>query len=328
MKEKVVAFARGERETTSIGKQQFAAATIYTMTMIVGMIGNLLGLLGPSDKSMLVTNSFYVLLAIGTYTAYIYRVINVNVAFSVILLLTQVFTSIEMILCACNVTYYNQMLIIADVVLLAINILFSLIAYLKYVVWLLALTSIAVYWVCTYVMDDSAMYNFGILFTLIFVNVSILNVRIVSNLKLIRAENDDLKREEKEILCVLRCNRSGVKAYVDLAKRQHTYEETGQSLDILDPVARQNLIDNVKAYLARKEMQEVNLALCFPELSPSELEISNLILQGKKMSEICIALNKKESNITAQRTNIRRKLGLKSTDELRGVLLQRVASER
>ena len=63
-------------------------------------------------------------------------------------------------------------------------------------------------------------------------------------------------------------------------------------------------------YLQTRELSKQNIERVFPELSASEQEICYLILQNRKLSEICTLLNKSESNITTQRANIRKKLGM------------------
>jgi DNA-binding NarL/FixJ family response regulator len=73
-----------------------------------------------------------------------------------------------------------------------------------------------------------------------------------------------------------------------------------------------------------RELSKQNLERVFPELSSSEREICYLILQNKKLSEIGILLNKTESNITTQRGNIRKKLGMNPSDNLQKVLEKRI----
>jgi len=313
------------REETAIGKQQFSALSVYVFTMIIGMGATALGFMGPQGFYPYLLNSVYVTAAIVMYLLYIFRKATVSLSFGVIILLTQIFTSLEMLLCAYYPSAYSLKLIIADVVILAVNILFSLIAYLKYVPPLLAASGIAVVWACVVITADESMQNFAVLFTLIFVNTAILSNKLLVNLRQIKAENDDLKAEEKELLSVLKLKRNGVKAFTELAKHEYAYKDTALYLDIMGVVAKQNLIENVKEYLRERDNQVLDFKMLFPELTHSEQEICSLIVQGKKQGEICIILNKKESNITAQRSNIRRKLGLAPADDLREALLQRVA---
>ena len=63
--------------------------------------------------------------------------------------------------------------------------------------------------------------------------------------------------------------------------------------------------------------------LLFPELTASGREVCRLILQDKKLGEICAILDKKESNINSTRMHIRRKLNMQPSDNLRKVLQER-----
>jgi DNA-binding CsgD family transcriptional regulator len=78
----------------------------------------------------------------------------------------------------------------------------------------------------------------------------------------------------------------------------------------------------------RKDMKQENVSSRLPELSPSETEICRLIIQGKKQNEICTILGKKESNISCQRTNIRRKLNLTPDENLKKALIERLRSTK
>lgn len=62
----------------------------------------------------------------------------------------------------------------------------------------------------------------------------------------------------------------------------------------------------------------------FPELTPTELVIVALILQDKTVGEICEILHRSSGNITSHRSNIRTKLGLSKTDNLKAALRLRV----
>lgn len=103
-----------------------------------------------------------------------------------------------------------------------------------------------------------------------------------------------------------------------------TGKDTDQLFEILDDAAQRNVIANVNRYLLEKELKEKKLNVVFQELSPSEIEVCRLILQKKKLTEICKILNKNESNVTTHRAHIRKKLGLEKTDDLYETLRQRM----
>ena len=80
----------------------------------------------------------------------------------------------------------------------------------------------------------------------------------------------------------------------------------------------------MEAYLKTRNTDLEIIAQKFPELTPSEREICRLILQGKKLYDICRLLGKNESNVNSQRANMRKKLGLQPAENLQKALQQRL----
>lgn len=64
------------------------------------------------------------------------------------------------------------------------------------------------------------------------------------------------------------------------------------------------------------------------DLTNSEIQICKLVLQDKSLKEICILLDKTESNITSQRSHIRKKLNMDRKDDLKRTLELRFAEIR
>ena len=95
-------------------------------------------------------------------------------------------------------------------------------------------------------------------------------------------------------------------------------------LGMMDDQSKERLFTAVNKYITQKNTQLSAINKAFPELSASEAEICRLILQGKKLSEICGMLNKSQGNITSQRTHIRAKLNLKPKENLNEALAKRL----
>ena len=68
----------------------------------------------------------------------------------------------------------------------------------------------------------------------------------------------------------------------------------------------------------RKDMRER-----FPMLTPAELDVCRLVVQGLTLTEISITLGKSVSNVSTVRGNIRKKLGLEQDDDLKKTLLEK-----
>lgn len=109
-----------------------------------------------------------------------------------------------------------------------------------------------------------------------------------------------------------------------MARTNLTPQQTTLLLEMMTEDSKQTLLKNVKNLIKLQEADFLLLEGIFPELSPSELEICQLILQDKKLSEICTILNKNESNINSQRAHIRKKLNLQTSQNLKTVLTERL----
>lgn len=218
----------------------------------------------------------------------------------------------------------NTMVILINMLILAGNMFFSLAAYqARLTRWLVAI-ALGVYLVCVIVTGNESLRNYFFMLMLVMLFISLLSLGIARNGEYLVNANKILQREEEELLQVLRINKKQIKAYVALAKEKHDVKLTEHLLDLLGEASQKNVIDNVLQYIQTRELSKQNLERVFPELSSSEREICYLILQNKKLSEICVLLNKTESNITTQRGNIRKKLGMNPSDNLQKVLEKRI----
>lgn len=311
-----------EREDTLIDRQRLILFIYYNVAIFLGLIANLLSLTGPQETFNFILNSSYFALVIIFFLAYILQKIQLTTALISVSFTAQVVTTIEMIHAALEPTEYNRMLIVANMALLATNVLFSIVAYLKRSAWFLCAIALGTYWLCTLLSHDESMVNFGLVFTLSFVLFTLMGQKIVDSFYKISEENYLLKKDEMELLHVLRLDKEQIRAYIQLARKEHTNARTASLLKMMDEKKQQNIISNVQNYLTERATQLNDIKKALPELTPSEIEISRLILQGKKLGEICSILNKSESNINSQRTHIRKKLNMNPTDNLYQTLLE------
>ena len=185
-----------------------------------------------------------------------------------------------------------------------------------------------VYILSVIVTGDESLMDYFFMMMLILLFISVLSLAVARNGEYLVNANRTLQRDEEELLQVLKINKKQIKAYVALAKERHDVKLTAHLLDLLGEASQKNVIDNVMQYLQTRELSKQNIERVFPELSASEQEICYLILQNRKLSEICTLLNKSESNITTQRANIRKKLGMGSADNLKKVLEKRIAESQ
>lgn len=99
-------------------------------------------------------------------------------------------------------------------------------------------------------------------------------------------------------------------------------------LSRLSPEQQQNILERAAEQLKTSELSKKAWDLVCADLTNSERVICQMVLEGKVLKEICIELNKSESNITSQRSHIRKKLNMDRKDDLRRELEKRFYEAR
>lgn len=108
-------------------------------------------------------------------------------------------------------------------------------------------------------------------------------------------------------------------------------EEKDMAVNLLSrlrPEQQQNILDRAAEQLKTSELSKKAWDLVCTDLTNSERVICQMVLDGKMLKEICIELNKSESNITSQRSHIRKKLNMDRKDDLRRELEKRFYEAR
>lgn len=103
-------------------------------------------------------------------------------------------------------------------------------------------------------------------------------------------------------------------------------EEKDMAVNLLSrlrPEQQQNILQRAAEQLKTSELSKKAWDLVCADLTNSERVICQMVLEGKMLKEICIELNKSESNITSQRSHIRKKLNMDRKDDLRRELEKR-----
>lgn len=318
-------FSLLKRESNYLDRQRQWLLVCFAVMLSLGILSNILGVSGAFDPFFTASNIVFLVVVVSSFAAYLLGKIGVMKGIAFLAVATQVFIGMDILYSAFVPTLKdNTMVILINMLILAGNMFFSLAAYqARLTRWLVGI-ALGVYLVCVIVTGNESLRNYFFMMLLILLFISVLSLGIARNGEYLVNANKILQREEEELLQVLRINKKQIKAYVALAKERHDVKQTEHLLDLLGEAPQKNVIDNVLQYIQTRELSKQNLERVFPELSSSEREICYLILQNKKLSEIGILLNKTESNITTQRGNIRKKLGMNPSDNLQKVLEKRI----
>ena len=302
----------------------FSVFLYCSIILFIGIPLNLLGLTGPTERIYFLMNTVNLTTGTIVFILYYYKRIGLKSALASLLLATQLEISGEMLNCAFNPSAYHMQLIVGNLVLSAILVMLSVVAYMRFLPVLLSLFCMGTYTICTLITSSPSLKNFYILLVLVFFVICILGERLINAVRKLELENKNLKQDEAELLHILRINKQQVKASIEFSKKeQPDSEDTERFLELIGERSQRNIINTVSSYITEKQTEIDLIAKAFPELSASEHEICRLVLQGKKLREICEILGKTENNVTAHRGHIRKKLGLTSQENLKKALESR-----
>lgn len=258
-------------------------------------------------------------------TLYFTKKININTAFSSILIVIHIETCIEIIYCSIYNDYsFQRLLIMSNMVISILYIMIAICAYMYKVSIQLSILAVASYIACVIATHGPFLTSFLPLIIIIYGMVAIQGRLLNKNINSLQKEYNTLKAEEASLLKSLQMSRKELFALAELANNDNTEEKNGSLLSILGEKTKKNLYAAITSHMKEEKSHIEMLRSIFPELSPSELSICRLIVQDKTVSQICEILHRSSGNITSQRSSIRSKLNLDKNDNLKEVLLERI----
>ncbi len=312
------------RESTPLGKQRLYVFAYYTAAILIGLCFSMMGVAGPQREFNLLVNAGFILATVLLSAGYLTRMVKLSFTLFGVIMVAQIATMAEMLYAAFTPDGYHLMLIVANMVLLAVNVMITLIAGLEYTPYVLGLLSMAAYAACAWIARSAELANFLLIFLITFAIVCVLGNRMVHIVRITDKENTRMRKSREEFTRLVGRDKEQVMNFFRLASERRDFDSTRTLFGMLDDVMKQNIVTNVKEYLVEQETGMLDMQALFPELTHSEREICLLVLQGKTLREVTRILRKKESNITCTRTHIRRKLNLQPADSLVEALKERV----
>lgn len=85
-----------------------------------------------------------------------------------------------------------------------------------------------------------------IVFAISFTFIGIIGLLSAKATERLECENARLRREESDLLHILRIKKSEIRVYLALASKENSAQSTSDMLDLLDKKARHNLLVNVE----------------------------------------------------------------------------------
>lgn len=134
----------------------------------------------------------------------------------------------------------------------------------------------------------------------------------------LQQERNEYKDTQDDLLKAFGVDKQELVAFLQVWKSSpNNQTEWKRFLSRLDAKAQSRIVMAARMLEKEEKANVGSVSARFPMLTPTEVKVACLVIDGKTKREIAGILNKTESNIGTVRINIRRKLGLSASDDLR-----------
>ncbi|MBP3258306.1 MAG: response regulator transcription factor [Bacteroidales bacterium] len=308
-------------EPTVLGAQRLF---MFDVVGVVSLFTTTLSILTRTTHPITILVSMGVM-AVTVTLLVLYHIhrIHLRGAATALMILLQLQTSLDQVTLALLAAPDSLPWIMVDTLMALMLIMISLVAFLRYSPVVVSILAIASFVTAIQFYPDPVLITMGPFFVMLLIAIILFDIVSARNTLRLQEENEELKEEVYEFFKVSGMSREQMKAYISLVKESgNSTESTRQLLNYIDSSAQKKILSSVKAVMDENASRMELLERAFPTLSRSQLSIVQLVLQGKKLSEICFLLGKNESNVSSQRSRIRTELHLGPEDDLAEALTQ------
>lgn len=312
------------RENTILGRQRlvfFKVTALCSMLLTVATF-----FYQPKGSFIPSVDAVCVVATLALLVLYKQRYLNINEVSNTLYILLQVEISAQMIFLCTEGSGNTSALVLQDAFLSLLLIMISLVACLKYTPIIISVLSLLTYVACMIITHSAALGNFLPIYLVVLVGVIIYDSVASTNARHLQAENQQIKKELLDFMRVTGLTLDDIAGITRLSEGGGAAkcEKTRELLNQMDARVRDNIVGGVLAVKAQNDSSRETLMAAFPNLTHTQISISQLILQDKKLSEICRILGKTENNISAQRSKIRTSLELSPKQQLKEALQLRL----
>lgn len=295
---------------------------ISTLMTIVGIGLHFVGLLGVPRADLLTISTLWGCTEIALFALLYTGHIKITTAFILKVTVSQTFETARLIYLALLPTssyhqfFVNELITFSILLLLALGLLYK-------VAFLFTVADLVLLAVCRSLAPqfvDSMTLCFFFLADIALCTYCYASMAFV---KQITAENEEVKGKYNTFLSFMRMTETEVASLVQLLRSAFDDEAHINTLvSQLNDETKENLIKVARRIKSSQLAREEIIQKQFPTLSPTERQVCVLIVAGHSQKNIARITNKSENNVSTVRGNIRRKLNLDTTQDLRQHLME------
>lgn len=299
---------------------------VLRVTMSLSVIDIVFNIVGKTTFPSFCWLNIGMLVLLGiVYGAYLLNRLSLISSISIIFCIILTDLSVELLVISFDGYEKTTLFLLMDAIIFTGMMCMTIVTYTPLLTIVCFLTGLVTSSVSLYYNSNTEIDNFYLFLVCLEFFITYLSIKVKINTVHILKEYSEIRSSENTVLDFFQMDRSQLLGYIKLAQKCNlSADETDQLLNSFGQRAKVNIAGNISMLIKQKEADLERIQKCLPELTPSELEITRLILQGKKLKDICEILGKKAGNVTSQRTNIRAKLGLNPDDNLFEALQKRM----
>lgn len=316
-------------EARSASKEERHRLTVFLLGSVSGLIGfplHFAGVWGSPNHTLLsisVANWLGILIILALYLS---KKVSLLHAFSWYGVVMQAFLTMKIIYISTAMPPNGTYLILFNSFISMIIIQLLVMGYMVAMPFWLTLASLATSIAAYVIRSGSIQMQFLLFFFFVEIITCVLGLLAWRALHDVEKENTNLREEENQILTTLHMSREELLAYIAMSLGDsQSDKDINDFFDHLGERAEHNIIRAVKTRETEIMMRNAELTKALPMLSPTEIDVCRLILQGKTIKEIATLLDKTANNVSAVRIHVRKKLGLTTEQDLREYLKKRVS---
>lgn len=331
MKNKVLSTVRQllmpllKREGNDVFQRQklivFLSCVVLTLVLVPC---HFIGMVGASDLVLKLLSVLMITTSVTMLVLVLTGRLTVSKALGIQGIVFVVFLSVKIVYIALalpNMTYLipvNEFIVVMAITIVAM-------CHIRHVPFIMCGLFIVVLTIGNIFVKTKSLDDFNFIFIGFILFLCLLGPTMIYNVDKMRRDNERFKKDEEALISVVRMNHKEIYNYIAMSRNSEpTEKEVDHFFSILSEKAKRNIIRAVEMKIAGENANTERLKRTFPMFTPSEIAVVSLILQGKRLSEICNLTGKSENNINTVRSHIRKKLALNPNEDLREALMMKI----
>ncbi len=298
---------------------------ISIIMVLTGMPLHFTGFIGADVPLLHVVTASLWLSLVALLLLYIYKKIALTPAIWIYALVIQLTESFRIIYLAIEMPDNYTRIIIINMTISFTLIIYLVLGFVKIIPSVITAISLCTLIGASLCNSHAVSSQFIILFSFIEIFSCVLGRIIQKSVHSLQNETTNYMKTQDGILQAFHMSKKELLAYLQMCRSNKAESKSVSNFfSHLDEQSEKNLINAVEQRKAELRLKKERFAEHFPQLTPTELQVCRLVMNGKTVNDIARVMNKSANNISTVRIHIRKKLSLQPGEDLRQYLCNAV----